>query len=718
MTELDDIALLREYAANNSEEAFATLVSRHVNKVYSVALRHTGNSHQAEEITQAVFVILARKARQLGAGVVLSGWLYHTARLTAMTFIRSEIRRARREQEAHMQTVLKENAADPWPQIAPLLDAAMAGLNETDRNAVVLRYFDDKSMKEIGAAIGVTEDAAKMRLSRAVSRLQKFFFKRGVTSTAQTLAESIAAHSVQTAPAALAKTVTAVALAKGVATSASTLTLIKGALKVMAWTKTKTAIVAGVVALAAVGTTTVVLKAWFFRPSVEDVFIHYDNGSYLKHAPPVMLLRPTQYAGRLSWINGNDNDSRILGRNRPMAWVLAAAYDVGPERMILPPDLPTGTFDYLITESTNTRAALRDEIKKQFGLAAHVEMRKTNVLVLKVADGGVRNLKINRNTGNESFLIEDQKVTVGDSSMQSLAANLGGYFLSKPVVDETGLTNHYDAVLRWKGELGDADTISGLLQNEMGLELVPAQRDDVKMLVVEYADGPSDYAPRAGSDLQGYWKGTELWGPSPWPVILKITEPSTGQFRAMFRNAWFNPTFALASSVTYNPPNVRVEFPNPDRIIEGEINSSHTEIRGTLRYTGTNFSGQASTGYAVTVTLTDPKTEAALEAQKDYQSTGTNDLVGHWTATAGDDSPGLNIARLPDGKLSAELGFPGWPNGIEDTHLQTNPELRIVWGYGRIATFQGHMENGKLVGTLKENRKGKPQPITFLRSEN
>src|ERR1017187_8948565 len=99
MQELDDIALLRQYAERDSEEAFATLVERHINKVYSVALRLTGNPDQAEEITQAVFVILAGKSRHLGRRVILSGWLYQTARLTAVTYIRGEIRRARREQE-------------------------------------------------------------------------------------------------------------------------------------------------------------------------------------------------------------------------------------------------------------------------------------------------------------------------------------------------------------------------------------------------------------------------------------------------------------------------------------------------------------------------------------------------------------------------------------------------------------------------------------------
>jgi RNA polymerase sigma factor (sigma-70 family) len=259
MQDLDDIELLWEYVAGDSEAAFAALVARHLNQVYSAALRHTGNAHAAEEITQAVFVILATKARRLNRRVILSGWLYETARLTALTYIRSEIRRTRRE-EAHMQTILNESESEVWPQIAPLLDAAMAGLNETDRHAVVLRFFDGKSMKEVGAALGANENAAKKRVSRALEKLRKFFTKRGVVSTATIIASAMTANSVQVAPATLAKTVTVVALAKGAVASASTLTLIQGALKVMAWTKMKMTIVVGVGVLLAIGTSIVATK--------------------------------------------------------------------------------------------------------------------------------------------------------------------------------------------------------------------------------------------------------------------------------------------------------------------------------------------------------------------------------------------------------------------------------------------------------------------------
>ena len=264
MQELDDNGLLREYAENNSEEAFATLVARHINKVYSAALRHTQNPSEAEEITQAVFVILAKKARRLGKKVVISGWLYQTARLASVTYLRSEIRRARREQEAHiMQSILNE-PDETWTQIAPLLDAAMAKLNETDRHAVVLRFFDGKSIKEVGTALGTTEDTAKKRVSRALEKLQKFFVKRGVNSTTAIIAGTISSNSAHAAPAALTKSVTAVAMAKSAAASASTLTLVHGALKVMAWTKAKTAIAVGAAILLAAGTGTVIVRSNIF----------------------------------------------------------------------------------------------------------------------------------------------------------------------------------------------------------------------------------------------------------------------------------------------------------------------------------------------------------------------------------------------------------------------------------------------------------------------
>src|ERR1039457_424019 len=259
MQPTDDSALLRQFAENNSDEAFAVLVTRHINLVYSVALRQVGNPHHAEEITQAVFIILAKKAAQLRHDKALSSWLFQATRLTASNFIRSETRRHRREEEAYMQSVLDEAGTEVWPRIAPLLDSAVAGLREKDRQAIVLRFYEGRNLREVGLALGASEDAAEKRVSRALEKLRKFFTKRGVSSTTAILAGAISANSVQAAPVALAKSVTAVAIAKSAAASGSTLTLIKGALKIMAWTKMKTVAVVGVAVIFATGTTTLAI---------------------------------------------------------------------------------------------------------------------------------------------------------------------------------------------------------------------------------------------------------------------------------------------------------------------------------------------------------------------------------------------------------------------------------------------------------------------------
>jgi RNA polymerase sigma factor (sigma-70 family) len=257
---MDDNALLRQYAEDDSEEAFATLVTRHVNLVYSVAMRQVGNPHQAEEITQAVFTILAQKAARLREGRALSSWLFQAARLTARNFVRSEIRRHRREQEAHVQSILNEPESTVWTGIAPLLDTAVGGLSEKDRQAIVLRFYEGRNLREVGLALGASEDAAEKRVSRALEKLRKFFAKRGIESTTATMAGAIAANSVQAAPVALAKSVAAAAIAKGAGAGASTVIHVKGALKLMAWTKMKTAAVAGAVLLLAAGTTTVMIR--------------------------------------------------------------------------------------------------------------------------------------------------------------------------------------------------------------------------------------------------------------------------------------------------------------------------------------------------------------------------------------------------------------------------------------------------------------------------
>jgi RNA polymerase sigma factor (sigma-70 family) len=242
---MDDLELLHEYATRRSEAAFTALVERHAPFVYSAALRQTGNTHLAEEITQTVFIILARKAGRISGRTILTGWLFRTTRHTAADALKMQIRRHRREQQAiQMQTT--DTDEFNWERIAPLLDQAVAALGKDDRDAVLLRYFEKKTFVQIGAAMGANEEAARKRTARATEKLRLYFSERGITLTAAVLAAAVSARSVHAAPATLIKSAAAVAFAKGA--SVSTLTVIKGALKVMALTKTQTAIVGIIIA--------------------------------------------------------------------------------------------------------------------------------------------------------------------------------------------------------------------------------------------------------------------------------------------------------------------------------------------------------------------------------------------------------------------------------------------------------------------------------------
>ncbi len=247
-----DLDLLRQYARDNSQDAFTALVNRHVHLVYSAALRQVGLSQLAEEVAQSVFADLAHHAGSLARSGdaplpgSLTPWLYTVTRRTAIDAVRKESRRRLREQIA-VEMDQMNATANGWTQIAPLLDDAMTALEETDRAAILLRYFENKSLREVGEALGASEDAAQKRVSRAVEKLREFFSKRNVTVGTAGLTVLISANAVQSAPVGLAVAISTAALA-GTAVSTST---VIAATKTIAMTTIQKAIIGTTLAVVA-----------------------------------------------------------------------------------------------------------------------------------------------------------------------------------------------------------------------------------------------------------------------------------------------------------------------------------------------------------------------------------------------------------------------------------------------------------------------------------
>lgn len=219
----DDAELLRRYAGEGANDAFAELVRRHVDLVYSAALRQlNGDAHLAADATQLVFADLARKAGALAGHRVLAGWLFTSTRFATAKLVRGERRRQAREQEAQlMQELTRDDPAAQldWQRVRPVLDDVLSELSENDREAILLRFFEGRDYASVGAKLNLADNTARMRVERALDKLRALLERRGVTSTSAALAAALANQAVIAAPTGLAATVTGAALAGGAATA-------------------------------------------------------------------------------------------------------------------------------------------------------------------------------------------------------------------------------------------------------------------------------------------------------------------------------------------------------------------------------------------------------------------------------------------------------------------------------------------------------------------
>jgi uncharacterized protein (TIGR03435 family) len=488
MPDLSDIELLRTYSAEGSEEAFAELVRRHINLVYSAVARQVGDVSAAEEIAQTVFIVLARKAGELPPGTVLEGWLYETARLTSLSFLRGERRRRRREEEVYMQSTTEGTiTTETWKQLAPLLDDAMAELGREDRNAVVLRFFQGKKLAEVAAALRVSEAAAQSRVHRALGKLHRYFAQRGVMSTTEMIAGTLSLHSIQAVPAALAKSVAAAALAGGAA-GGSTSTLTKGALKIMAWTKAKTTIVVAVAALAVVGTTRLAVKhTQLETPQTYPWQSQPFDFSLIDRQPPQVKILPSKWNSG-DWDKKPGTNDGMMGIGMTVRQLVLRAYGARPMRTALNFEEPPETYDFIANLPAGNREALQAELKKELGVTAAHEEVETNVLVLTARPGSAPGLRPAADpNADPSFTRQAGGISVRNGDLSKLLALMEGQF-QKPISDRTGLTNHLDIDFRWND--ADAtfhdpavlDQVKEQLKEQLGLELTPGT-DLVDMLV-------------------------------------------------------------------------------------------------------------------------------------------------------------------------------------------------------------------------------------------
>jgi RNA polymerase sigma factor (sigma-70 family) len=346
---MNDHELLQRYAESRCEASFTELVKRYVDLVYSAALRQVGgDAHLAHDVTQSVFVDLARKAGSLAGRTVLAGWLYTSAHYAAAKVVRTEQRWRAREQEANsMREISTESTAEPsWEELRPVIDEAMHELNQGERDAVLLRYFEKRQLGEVGAKLGVSEDAARKRVDRALEKLRGLLARRGVTSTSAALVVVLGTNTVAAAPAGMAASIAGAAIASTAVGTGGTLTF----LKIMAMSKLKVGLI-GALVVAGVATPLVIQNQSQSKLRAENQELRQQNSQLTQQLTPLasenarlsnLMARATEYQpaqqsqsneilklrGEVARLRQDARESRSrTGANEPIDPSMQAAFD-------------------------------------------------------------------------------------------------------------------------------------------------------------------------------------------------------------------------------------------------------------------------------------------------------------------------------------------------------------------------------------------------------
>jgi uncharacterized protein (TIGR03435 family) len=486
-----DAKLLRQYVRDNDDAAFTELVSRHINLVYSTACRETGgDAALAQDVTQLVFIELARKSSRLTQHTALGAWLYTSVRHVSANLRRAQQRRTAREQKAQ---TMKESPASQMPDsgmenLDGVLDDALHELNERDRGAVVLRFLEGNNLRDVGAALGLSEDAARMRVDRALEKLRTLLAKRGVTSTASGLTAALVATTL-TAPSSLAAASTTIAgvAIKGVTATSSTTAVVE---MVMGWMKLKTTLVMAA-SLFAAGTTTAIIIQRNHAQNTPSPTAVLDESMWttdtLSQLPPLLIIRPTKFNGaagiNLKTSPGISQGSRKRWRADSMKHLIAFAYGIDQHQVVLSTPLPEGKYDWLVTVP-DPLGALRREIKQQFNLVGRRDKGVVDVLLLQAKATNAPGLKRVEGFVIGTAAMKPNRLEIKGRDINYLASMLADMF-KQPVINRTGMAGRFDMTLQLEYQPDRLAAMNAAV-DPLGLELVPS-REEIDLLMVEFA---------------------------------------------------------------------------------------------------------------------------------------------------------------------------------------------------------------------------------------
>lgn len=409
--------MLADYVKDGSESAFRGLVARYINSVYSTAFRLVnGDTQMAEDVTQTVFADLARKARTLAPEVMLGGWLHRDACFVAGKTMRGERRRQFRERQAVAMNIPEDHTAANLGEVALILDEAINQLEPEDRTAILLRFFDELEFRAVGERMGSNEDAARMRVSRALDKLHTLLKNRGVAFSAAALGTALSAGFVSAAPLGLAATVAGTALA-GTASGGAT----AGLVKFMTLTKLKIA-VGSAIAVTALAV---------------PVVVQHQSLAKLRDENQTLRQQAAQAAPLQAENPGLSNS------------VLQSAAGPAPsQRQLL------------------ELASLRSEVGR---------LRLQSNEVAKELAAIRLNGSVNIAGGRRGGAAASGKRVIHNITMADFANFIAGV-LQAPVADQTGLRGTYDIEMTTP-RAGAVDTwverVTGILHNELGLQLIP-----------------------------------------------------------------------------------------------------------------------------------------------------------------------------------------------------------------------------------------------------